>query len=627
MAKKEKKASAMASPFLPAIQDEQETLANRSLALMRGTLFAGSRFPHIRCILTSVQPARIRFLGGSLITIYVFPVFSFVHGASAEAIDLLCQRFRVVEESRFKEYTETPLAFRVRSAERSLYALSGYRGDHLAYTKAYSELSSLLPARERDACVCVCTGLVRSVFAAFQAAKARIRLHKGKDALFLSSGERASVEHSFAKPSTSFAKAFASVSPYAQDLVRLTSKAFERELRDYQQHGVALLTSHTNGIFDLATNAGKTAILGASVLDTALRTACARSSVIVLAYRSLLANQLLSVLRAAWSDAFPSLPANACVNLYGKGDPRTTVVWIALPKTLLNAVNAGLAPSVHTLLVDECHHAASPTYASLLTRLAYLRVYGFSGTPQLRSDPRNALVPALLGPVRLKITNAALMERSVSALANVVLCKYAYNPVPAGCRRFDSVYRYGIVRNQKRNACILSVVCEHALQDEAKVFVTVKQIEHGQTLYNALVSELGSHAVRFACGKQDRERNEKAMRDFERDGACRVLVGSEVLGEGIDFDARITALVLADGYKAPIGLLQRIGRGLRKGGRSVTVFDFQDNAHVWLSRHSERRKEVYSVQGFPCTLRSFVEDRKASEVRLPPMTSTWRRKK
>ena len=105
----------------------------------------------------------------------------------------------------------------------------------------------------------------------------------------------------------------------------------------------------------------------------------------------------------------------------------------------------------------------------------------------------------------------------------------------------------------------------------------------------------------FIYGNQDPYKQDTLQSAFES-GAVPILIGSPVLGEGIDFDAAVDCLIVADAKKAPINLLQKVGRVLRKGNRILSVHDFVDDNHKYLKKHSVERLNIYRKEKFEVKL-------------------------
>jgi superfamily II DNA or RNA helicase len=68
---------------------------------------------------------------------------------------------------------------------------------------------------------------------------------------------------------------------------------------------------------------------------------------------------------------------------------------------------------------------------------------------------------------------------------------------------------------------------------------------------------------------------------------------STLLGEGVDIPS-MTTIIMAGGLKTPVGVVQKVGRALRKspGKEEAIIVDFRDKG-PWLSQHFQERMDVY----------------------------------
>ena len=83
------------------------------------------------------------------------------------------------------------------------------------------------------------------------------------------------------------------------------------------------------------------------------------------------------------------------------------------------------------------------------------------------------------------------------------------------------------------------------------------------------------------------------LRDF-REGRITTLIGTSVLGEGVDLPCAET-LILASGGKAESQVIQNVGRVLRnfKGKLDALIIDFDDRDEGTLEDHSDIRFSYY----------------------------------
>jgi superfamily II DNA or RNA helicase len=118
-----------------------------------------------------------------------------------------------------------------------------------------------------------------------------------------------------------------------------------------------------------------------------------------------------------------------------------------------------------------------------------------------------------------------------------------------------------------------------------KVYIHVERIEHGEIL--AVMFD----DVSFIHGATPKkERDETIARFAGTEVNCLV---STLLGEGVDIPS-MTAIIMAGGLKTQVGVVQKVGRALRKspGKKEAVVVDFRDKG-PFLARHFQARMDVY----------------------------------
>jgi DNA or RNA helicases of superfamily II len=172
---------------------------------------------------------------------------------------------------------------------------------------------------------------------------------------------------------------------------------------------------------------------------------------------------------------------------------------------------------------------------------------------------------------------------------------------------YRAAYTKGIVENETRNEEIVRWVASfrrYGLQ----VLVLFWEAEHGASIYNALVGGgFDRSKIRVIFGTKTNydfmlnkiKDREKAIVEFQS-GDVNILVASGILDEGMDLDS-IDAMIMAGGHKAPIRILQRVGRAVRlsKSGLPVVfVVDFADFTNKKLLQHSLERYKHCKREGF-----------------------------
>ena len=93
-----------------------------------------------------------------------------------------------------------------------------------------------------------------------------------------------------------------------------------------------------------------------------------------------------------------------------------------------------------------------------------------------------------------------------------------------------------------------------------------------------------------------KEKDKDKLDIFDRfnNGEINILIGTKVIGEGIDLP-RANVLILGGGGKAKSRIIQNVGRVLRlhPGKTWALVYDFMDTGASYLEEHAEIRGSIY----------------------------------
>jgi superfamily II DNA or RNA helicase len=154
-----------------------------------------------------------------------------------------------------------------------------------------------------------------------------------------------------------------------------------------------------------------------------------------------------------------------------------------------------------------------------------------------------------------------------------------------------TVYNQAILNSMKRTKLLCDAVAEHAKAGKTVLLLT-DQTPHGKTMLQYLI-QAGIDA-RFMHGGKGRAERAAARLEF-KDRKFQVLVGTTIYDEGVDFPT-LDVVAFAGGKKAKGKVLQRLGRGQRKGFHAdgtrkdtAVIIDVYDEGHNLLKKHSLRR--------------------------------------
>lgn len=364
-------------------------------------------------------------------------------------------------------------------------------------------------------------------------------------------------------------------------------------LRPYQRTAVKIGIDNKNGIFWVATGAGKTEIFCAL-------SKCLGCRWLFVAHRKELMYQAAERFENRTGEK-PGLIGD------GHWDTEHRVTFATF-QTLSKALdrNKGKPEEARAFLaqmgglcVDEAHTLGADSFweVAMACNNAYYR-FGLSGTPLARGDKRSIFTVAAMGPIIWRLRATTLVDAGVLAKPSIKMFKCT--------SKFESsdwhkIYRKVIVENKERN----KLICDMVMKAEKPCLVFVKQSDHGQKLTDAL-RHLGLNAS-FVFGKNNTLQRKEAIKQLER-ADLDVLVCSVIFQEGVDIPD-LRSVVIASGGKSTIATIQMLGRGMRKakGKETFEVWDVMDrgaqtNANgrsksLPTTTHARERYNSYVAEG------------------------------
>lgn len=356
-------------------------------------------------------------------------------------------------------------------------------------------------------------------------------------------------------------------------------------LRDYQKKGVYICTDRTNrGVFYQATNSGKTIQAIATCESIPVNT--------------LFLVDRVELLDQAYNKFKKHGTREVGVITPQEFEPREVTIglqrtiWSKLRNQYTRDEYANYLKSVELLFADEVHKSTSSTWKYVLRHMhhAYYR-YGLSGTPLLEDSIRNMFLVGFIGRIVQKISNQYLIENGYSAKPLINIMKRETERISSALD-YAEVYRIGITESTKRNAQIVELIKKHSGET---ILVIVKHLEHGRIIKSSIEKEEGY----FVSGQDSKTERISIYNKF-KDKKIPVVIATMIYKEGIDISA-IDVLIYAAGEKAPVTILQVLGRGLRarKDKKFLKYYDFEDKGHRHLSSHTRKRIKIYEKEEFP----------------------------
>lgn len=383
------------------------------------------------------------------------------------------------------------------------------------------------------------------------------------------------------------------------------------ELQMAQQHErrVALVA--------MATGLGKTVVAAEFVARLA---SIPDSKVLVLAHNE-------DILKQSEKSFWQHLPKTVSTHqLNGRERPhRSDGVTFATFQTMSNLLLHGSEDlNFDIVVVDECHHAAAPSYATVLTTLDPDYLIGLTATPW-RMDERS-LRNIFGDPVYSKSVIEAMNQGWLSEVDYRLLTDNIpwqdlpqLTGTPLSVRQLNS--RLFIPQLEE---AIVGKIREHWEElGSPRALVFCKTIDSANRMAR-LINQAGFARAevissRLAPGERRIDREIRLVR-FQ-DGEIDVLCGVDVFNEGIDVPDVNLLVFLRVTHSRRI-FVQQLGRGLRwRRGKVVRVLDFvsdirriaavlrMETEHEWWM--SQRPVEVR----LPNTIVHFSNDQQASFFR------------
>lgn len=341
-------------------------------------------------------------------------------------------------------------------------------------------------------------------------------------------------------------------------------------LNEPQQRAVEAAEQAERGIVEHPTGSGKGRLVAA--ISRALGT-----PTLILVHRKLLLKQVVDELRE-------SLDIPACVGMVGAGVDEPGLLTVATFQTLQRKLSGHhsrhtttqMLAKFGTVIIDESHHAGgAKTFEAVLKACvnAYYRI-GLSATAHRSDDATRMRVTGWLGPIEDKMTVTEGIELGRIVPADVFIV------APGGEEPKDlpwqERYTAGIVKKESRN----KIIVEAAARLPGLSMILVERIAHGRTLARML-HDRSSEEYAFIDGSDTESRRETVLH-MARTGLLKILIGTEILGEGVNVPA-VRNLIVARAGRAPHRTIQAVGRGTRahEGKDRVVVLDFADRDWKW----------------------------------------------
>ena len=360
----------------------------------------------------------------------------------------------------------------------------------------------------------------------------------------------------------------------------------ELEPRDYQIGAIESLIKNSRGVFNIATNGGKTEIL-------ALMLMCYPTVCTIIVTAELTGLYEITERLDKHGVEYTKIDSTNKVADYSG----INVCSLDTVRRLEDIL--GLLQKAQILIWDECDDSSTAVSGSVLGENcnAYIRVY-LSGTPFTDNPVHNMKLVGVSGEEIVNIGNAYLIAKGYSA--NPII---GFHSSLAYAKK-DEKMSYPEARSKfiNKNEEFASRVGD--LVEEVKadgVVVLYEHKSHG-TLLKRILTKRGLRCMYIDGHSSPDQRNEAKKRLVS--GNVDVILASSIWNRALDFGFP-QHWIYVGGMKATNRIKQRYGRALRKKANtdnSVWIHEFYVWGHKALREHSFRRYQICLEEGFPVVL-------------------------
>lgn len=363
------------------------------------------------------------------------------------------------------------------------------------------------------------------------------------------------------------------------------------DLRYYQREMVDIAGKNERGVFVSSVGSGKSLIAEYIVMQKSVVTLMIVPSVGLLEQ---LGTDFLNGFGPLKVDILDAEKVRSKTNL----KPIRLITIDSLRSLIKTNDISKLVHDVEMIMVDEIHHAASSSYVDLMPHIdhVYYR-YGFSGT-FTRNDSKLLDLWGVLSNVLYSYSPKQAIEDGYLTPPTFFVhsLEKAKTKRTKGKKKkgADSQYKKEYESNYCGGAQILMKVADIVTEadEDDVILILVNQKDKAGKIFFRLLRDLDLDPV-YVDGDSDKKYVKKVLEDFNKK-KIRILIGSKVLGEGINIKPA-SVLINCQGNKSEIATVQAIGRGVRlfKGKDSLIVHDFRFKGTKYLEKHLEERLDIY----------------------------------
>lgn len=384
---------------------------------------------------------------------------------------------------------------------------------------------------------------------------------------------------------------------------RKINVTFQGTLRTEQRPALDEMCRHDNGILHATTAFGKTVVCSAMIAEKKVNTLILVESAALLEQWKQALEKFLAI-----QEDFPKYKtktgrtktrSSLIGTLQGAQDSLTGIVDIAMAGSLRKKGEwHPMLAQYGMVIVDECHHAASDTVASVLQEAKAKYVYGVTATPK-RADGLEKMNSMLIGPIRYRYT--AKEKAKAQGIEHLVYPRFTRTvPTAWTCGKMHPNEAYELVRNNpRRDAQIISDVKACIAAGRTPVVLS-RYKDHTERLHAQF--EGLADRVFLLTGSNSKKQHAQILQQMQSAGPEESIIlaaTGSLIGEGFDYP-RLDTLIMATPVSFQSVVEQYAGRLNRdyEGKKNVVIYDYVD-AHIpMFDRMYARRLKAYRQIGY-----------------------------
>lgn len=359
------------------------------------------------------------------------------------------------------------------------------------------------------------------------------------------------------------------------------------EMRYYQKNMHGLGIKEGRGVFESAVGTGKSLIMAYLVKEISVVTLIIVPSV-----------GLGLQLENDFKSWFGSHNVETIDTKKVRAGKKLAPIRIATVQTLASLQKSGeiqlVVKDVQAIHVDEIHHAGASSYINLLPELhhVYYR-FGFTGT-FLRNDSKSLDMWGFLSNVLYRYpAHQAIAEGYLTPIEVNI-----YDLHGKAHRSYPKEYDLNYCGSEALLGKVLDI-CSQA-GDNEQILILVKNKDKAGAIFHEFLKMNGFDNM-YISGDDKKEVINNTIKAFN-EKRFRILIGSSVIGEGIDVRST-DHLCMCQGGKSEIVMVQAVGRLVRlfEGKKLGRVHDFNFVDTKYMGKHLVQREDIYE-RNFECPI-------------------------